>query len=179
MMKFYIFSARTEEISGDVGALMERMPRARRSRFEELKLPAQRLEYAASSLALERAAACLAPGKLASFRYDGAGRPCVDGLYVSLSHSAGLALCCAGHAPVGVDTERRDRCLSEAMLKKFGSLEDFMALEARVKMTGEGLASGLRAYRPGSGDAPVTRFFDIGDHRVCVCCAEEFEVEFV
>lgn len=161
------------------------MAPARRERFLQLKNPGQRAQYAASTRALERALYEFTGDGRAfySFRYGENGRPEAEGAHVSLAHTDGMAACAAGRAAVGVDIERRDREFSAALRKRVPSLDDWLALEACVKMTGEGLA-GLRKYvRAGSelrdaegNRAACLKYIDIGEYRAAVCCAEEFEI---
>lgn len=141
-----------------------------------------RAQYAASSLAIH---ALLGP-KALSFRYGENGRPCVDGGYVSPAHTAGMAACAYCDVPVGCDIEKTDRRLSKALESQFGTLDDWLALEACVKLTGEGL-SGIKKYRR-TGDIMTdktgsfiayVKFIDRDEYRLAVCCGEEFDIEII
>lgn len=170
---------------GEAGHVFSDMVPARRERFLQMKNPEQRAQYAASTRALERALFEFTGDWRAalSFRYGENGRPETDGAYVSLTHTAGMAACAVGRAAVGVDMEKRVREFSDAMKKRFPSLDDWLAMEACVKMTGEGLA-GMRKYvragaemRDADGNrAAYLKFIDIGEYRAAVCCTDEFEI---
>lgn len=161
------------------------MPPARRERFSQLKNQAQRAQYAASTRALERALFEFTGGAGAylSFRYGENGRPVADGAQISLAHTDGMAACAVGRAAVGVDIERRDRKFSAAMQKRYPTLDDWLALEACVKMTGEGLNAIGKYVRAGgemrdlAGDlAGYVSFLDHGDFRVAVCSATPVQI---
>ena len=49
------------------------------------------------------AAALHCPPEEAPLRYDAQGKPLTDGLYLSISHSRGLAACAVADRPVGLD----------------------------------------------------------------------------
>lgn len=51
------------------------------------------------------AAALHCPPEEAPLRYDAQGKPLTDGLYLSISHSRGLAACAVADRPVGLDVE--------------------------------------------------------------------------
>lgn len=150
--------------------------------YGRIAAPEHKRLYAASSAALYR----LLGDAARTFRYGENGRPEVDGGSVSLSHTAGLAVCAACDAPVGIDIERRDRALTPNLQRWFHSIDDWVAAEACVKMTGEGIAAVRRYVRDGSimrapdGSAFARiKLFDRGDHRVCVCCPGEFEIKII
>ncbi len=165
------------------------MSPARRARYEEITEPSVKRQYLASSRAVAASAAAVT-GNIDSaltFRYAENGAPEVDGAYISPAHTEGMAACAAADVPVGLDIEPRGRYLSEAMLRKIGPLDNFLALEACVKMTGEGLARGRNRYHI-SGNIIVdadgifvanVRFIDHGNFRICVCCSEEFEIKML
>lgn len=185
MEKIALVFEKVRSGDGEAGHVISDMAPARRERFLQLKNPEQRAQYAASTRALERALFEFTGDRRAalSFRYGENGRPEADGAYLSLAHTEGMAVCAVGRMAVGVDIEPRDRRFSEALKKRVPSLDDWLALEACVKMTGEGLA-GMRKYaRAGveMQDADGNRvaylkFIDIGEYRAAVCCAEEFEI---
>jgi len=87
---------------------------------------------------------------------------------------------------VGCDIEKTDRQLSKALEAQFGTLDDWLALEACVKLTGEGL-SGIKKYRR-TGDIMTgkngsfiayVKFIDRDEYRLAVCCGEEFDTEII
>ena len=51
------------------------------------------------------AAALHCPPEEVILRYDAQGKPLTDGLYLSISHSRGLAACAVADRPVGLDVE--------------------------------------------------------------------------
>ena len=51
------------------------------------------------------AAALHCPPEEVILRYDAQGKPLTDGLYLSISHSRGLAACAGADRPVGLDVE--------------------------------------------------------------------------
>lgn len=170
---------------GTAGHVFSDMAEARRERSLQIKNSGQRAQYAASSRALARAlceyTGCA--GAFRSFRYGKNGRPEADGARVSLAHTDGMAVCAVGRMAVGVDIERRDRELSAALRKRVPSLDDWLALEACVKMSGEGLAGMHKYVRVGEemrdAEGKLTaylKFVDAGEYRAAVCCEAEFEI---
>lgn len=151
----------------------------RRGKYESIKNEDAKRQYLASSEALY----LLLGDKAMSFYYGKNGSPCVDGGYVSCAHTEGIAMCAFSDAPMGCDIEKTGRVLSGKMKTRFGNIREWLALEACVKMTGEGLA-GIKKYRR-SGDAMLdeygkqvahVRFLEFGEYSAAVCCGEEFEV---
>lgn len=165
------------------------MSHVRAARYAEITEPGLKRQYMASSRAIA-VAACAVTGSSDSaltFVYDENGAPGVRGAYISPAHTGEIAACAAADVPVGLDIESKDRYLSDALRKKIGTLDHFLALEACVKMTGEGLAKGRNRYRlsgniivDAEGDFVANvRFFDHGNFRLCVCCRENFEIKIV
>lgn len=158
------------------------MSPARSRKLASIQNADARALYAASSAAINAI-----PGLNAlSFRYGENGRPCVDGGCVSPAHTGGMAVCAYCDVPVGCDIEKADRPLSKAMQFRFGTVDDWLALEACVKLTGEGL-SGIKKYRRrgdimtdnnGSFIAYV-KLIRHGEYSLAVCCGEEFEIEII
>ena len=156
-----------------------KMSPARREKYESINNAAAKGQYLASSAALS----LLLGDKAMSFCYGENGRPCVDGGHISCAHTEGIAMCAFSDAPVGCDIEKKGRILSGKMQTRFGNIREWLALEACVKMTGEGMA-GIKKYRR-SGDAMLdengnqvahVRFLEFGEYSAAVCCGEEFEV---
>jgi len=165
------------------------MSAARQTRYEQLLNPDVKRQYLASSMAID-AALCALTGShepTLTFVYDGSGAPKVAGSYVSPTHTIALAACAASDVPVGLDMELRQRTLSDTMLTRFGSLDGWLALEACVKLTGEGLAIGRNKYVLRGNEifdrddnfAAYAAFGDRDGCRFCVCCGEKFEIIFV
>ena len=156
------------------------MSPARRAKYDSIKNDGARAQHLASSAAIYATAGDAA----LTFVYGENGRPQIDGGYVSPAHTEGMAVCAYAGVPVGCDIEIASRKLNSAMARQFGALDDWLALEACVKMTGEGL-SGIRKYRRCGGEMldasgariAYVRFFDYGEYRLAVCCGEEFEVK--
>ena len=72
----------------------------RRKRAE--RMPDDRETVCGEGLARELLAAALhCPPEEAPLRYDAQGKPLTDGLYLSISHSRGLAACAVADRPVG------------------------------------------------------------------------------
>lgn len=176
---FLAFSNADDSISAN-------MSPARAARYEQLKNPGLKKQYLASSRAIA-ASLCALTGdndRALTFVYDENGAPKVAGACISAAHTGDIAGCAAADVPVGLDIERRDRNLSQAMLRRIGNIDHFLALEACVKMTGEGLAAGMDKYKlhekeiyDGSGNFMAhAEIFDHDVYRVCVCCREEFEI---
>lgn len=161
------------------------MPPARRARYAQLTNPDMKRQYIASTRALMRALTGFTGDDRAagSFRYGENGRPEADGAHISLAHTEGMTVCAAAVFPTGVDIERRDRKFSAAMRKRYSTLDDWLALEACVKMTGEGL-SAMGKYVRADGEmrdktgalAGYVSFLDHGEFRIAVCSAEPAQI---
>ena len=69
-------------------------------------MPDDREMVCGEGLARELLAAALhCPPEEAPLRYDAQGKPLTDDLYLSISHSRGLAACAVADRPVGLDVE--------------------------------------------------------------------------
>lgn len=165
------------------------MSPSRAARYEQLKNPELRKQYLASSRAIETALCALTGdgGRWRTFTYAESGAPQALGAYVSPAHTDSMAACAVADVPVGIDIERRDRQLSEKMIRRIGNIDHFLALEACVKMTGEGLAAGIGSYKLHENEmidrngnhAAYAVFLDHDVYRVCVCCRKKFEIVIV
>ena len=70
------------------------------------RMPDDRETVCGEGLARELLAAALhCPPEEVALRYDAQGKPLTDGLYLSISHSRGLAACAVADRPVGLDVE--------------------------------------------------------------------------
>lgn len=168
--------------------ILARMSPARRARYASFSIPEMKNEYLASSLALSKALYTFAGSDEAAltFRYGKIGRPVVDGACVSLTHTQGAAVCAAGNAPLGVDIEKHERRLGESLRARLGlctssPLDDWLARECYLKMTGEGLSGGIDRLRLQGNriSGAHVRFADYDIYRLAVCCREEFELEII
>lgn len=129
---------------------------SRISRCSRMKSESKRIQAYAAELALSYA---LSGSELAPpvYSYDAKGRPLIDGGFVSLSHTDGFAACAVSSSPVGVDIEAvrtisprlAERILSPAERTLPHSadplflLKKWVAKEAYLKMTGEGISGGM------------------------------------
>ena len=69
-------------------------------------MPDDRETVCGEGLARELLAAALhCPPEEVALRYDAQGKPLTDGLYLSISHSRGLAACAVADRPGGLDVE--------------------------------------------------------------------------
>lgn len=161
------------------------------SRCSGIKSDAKRLQAYAAELALSYALS--GPALLPPvYSYDRAGRPIIEGGFVSLSHTDGFAACAAGGRPVGVDIEadRRvsprlaDRILSpsERVLPHSAAsgflLEKWVAKEAYLKLTGEGLSGRMDKLTSADGvmlkgGVPAARLFRVPIEGGVCCFASE------
>lgn len=165
------------------------MSPVRAERYEQLNNQEMMKQYLASSRAIDAALFALTGDSERSFTfvYDESGAPKVAGVYISPAHTNSIAGCAAADVPVGLDIERRDRQFSETMMRRIGNIDQFIALEACVKMTGEGLAAGIGNYKVHENEiidrngnhAAYAVFLDYDLYRVCVCCREKFEINIV
>lgn len=115
-----------------------------------------RLRSAAVWRLLQKLVEELSPGLPFSPRFLPSGKPVLEGIYISLSHSGNLVCAAASSQPVGVDVEQMKprnldslarRCLSVGEFRRYQQAEDSLsffyqhwtAKEACAKLTGAGL----------------------------------------
>lgn len=146
----------------EYGALLRYLSPRRRERIEASRDNETLMRNIAAELsvchALRRFGLAYAP---ADYSYSAAGMPEAHGLFLSISHSARVAVCAAAHVPIGVDIERIRR-VSGALAKRLGCsgecgdealLSHWVARESFLKMTGEGLSGLSRVrYSPETGE---------------------------
>lgn len=187
MLSFVFTSSLTQPDARSCHVISD-MPPARIRRLECIKNQTARGEYLASTMALRRALFAFTGDDRAfmSFRYGDNGRPETAAAFVSLSHTDGLAVCAAANVSVGVDIERADRPLTPRLMETFPTIDHWLAMEACVKMTGEGLAGRNNYTLSGNAmldknGAPFARvtFIDRPPYRICVCAERESAVEIV
>ena len=140
------------------------LSQARRDKIARIKNPAAKILSAAADMALHFALSKTVPGYAPppDLSYDAEGRPRVPGAWVSISHTNGLAACAISDSPVGLDVEwerpmpgkiaRRilspeemAECAASVNPNEFLLLK-WVAKEAYLKMTGEGIAGGMHKY---------------------------------
>jgi 4'-phosphopantetheinyl transferase len=178
---------------------------ARREKIDRIKSPEARELSAAADLALDFALARNVPGYAPppDLSYDEKGRPSVPGAYVSISHTRGLAACAISDAPVGLDVEW-ERPMNEKIARRALSPDEiaaflasdgqsefllmkWVAKEAYLKLTGEGIAGGMHKYTEKEGlildanglaCARVVRPVLAG-YRIAVCQDRPFTCELI
>ncbi|MGI6239800.1 MAG: 4'-phosphopantetheinyl transferase family protein [Christensenellales bacterium] len=133
-----------------------RLSHARREKIARIRSSHAQKLSAAAEVALDCALRENIPGYAPppALFYAPDGRPCVPGAHISLSHAGEIAVCAVARAPVGVDVERADRDLSRLREKIIAPMDDpnrslidlWVAKEAYLKLTGEGLSGGMRNY---------------------------------
>ncbi len=167
----------------------------RRERIAQIKSPEAKILSAAAERALSFALLQNVSGYVPppALSYDAQGRPRVPGAFVSLAHTRGLAACAISDAPVGLDAEWERsmnkgiarRILSPDEMTECAACEDqnefllskWVAKEAYLKLTGEGIAGGMHRYAVKGGlvrDAAGQicahiAFPPVPGHRVAVC----------
>ena len=160
--------------------LLDKLPEERQQRIHHMKQENSRKQSMGVGLLLQKVLALYHMQDSQVFVGEH-GKPMIDGLEFSLSHSGNLVLCAVSDEPVGCDVEEirkapkgvAERCFSEseqAYLSCFSGEEYdkvFFKLwtmkESYVKMTGEGLGVTLGEYevaidrRVHEGSAQVLR----------------------
>lgn len=126
-----------------------------------------------------------------ALRYGDKGKPFVEGICFSLSHSGDMVICAVGDKPVGCDIERTAQARKKVAERFFAPEEieylhsfsgdtldrEFFRLwtmkESYIKMTGEGLKLPLGSfYVDIGGDLSVFR-----DGFPCACHVKEYSLE--
>ena len=120
-------------------------------------------DWAPIALGLYRKWSGRAVGEL---RHAPNGRPIADGAYISVSHTDGMSAIALADVPVGIDVERKDRPISQAL----GAIADWTRKEAYAKMQGSGLTGQIVR-----GDVPIAPYAELdvsAEHVATVCCAD-------
>ncbi len=165
----------------------------RQNKLLRLKNPAARSLSLAAELALCCALRSFDPGfePPADYTYAPSGQPVMaNGPYISLSHSGQYALAAAALCPIGADIEGlvtarlnlAARCLNDRERSVFDNSpvpdETFrrfwVAKEAFVKLTGEGLARPFRDVdvRENSVNGAFLYRFSLDGHSAAVCARQ-------
>lgn len=181
----------------DKDKIIGHMPALRRVRYAAAQ-PDMKKQLLTAQRALDgalwRAVDGYAPP--ADFYYLPNGKPAANGIKLSIAHTRGMAVCAAAHCDVGIDVERYDRPLSDALRRRIVSAYDdarratlaiWVDKEAYLKLTGEGLAGGMNKYAivdervydlEGCVRAYIARPYVL-DYALSVCCREPFELMLV
>lgn len=120
-------------------------------------------------------------------RFGETGKPCIDGVEFSLSHTTGMAVCAINSSPVGVDVEKIKslpeysikRFIDEDRLKKIYlsddidclTLEQWVIKEAYLKDVGIGISVNLKSLVPSQKSKHV---WQINGHNIEVKRAEDY-----
>ena len=126
-----------------------------------------------------------------ALRYGDKGKPFVEGICFSLSHSGDMVICAVGDKPVGCDIERTAQAREKVAERFFAPEEigylrsfpladrarEFFRLwtlkESYIKMTGDGLKLPLSSFRIDiGGDLSVFR-----DDLPCDCRIKEYPID--
>lgn len=177
---------------------------ARRDKIARIGSAEAKNLSAAAEMALSLALSRNVPGYLPppALSYDAQGRPCVPGAFVSIAHTRGLAACAISDAPVGLDVEWKRpmdakiarRVLAPTEMAAFSAsgqneflLLKWVAKEAYLKLTGEGIAGGMHRYAENEGlildaDGKVRAHVvrpSLPGYHVAVCQEGPFRAEIV
>ena len=143
--------------------LLDKLPKERQQRIHNMKQENSRKQSMGVGLLLQKVLALYHMQESQVFIGEH-GKPMIDGLEFSLSHSGNLVVCAVSDQPVGCDVEEireapkgvAERYFSEgeqAYLSRFAREEYDKAFfrfwtmkESYVKMTGEGLRVPFEAY---------------------------------
>lgn len=160
--------------------------RGRILRCSRMKSEGKRRQAFAAELALSYALSgeTLLPP---AYGYDANGRPFAEGCFISISHTNGHAACAWSEAPVGVDIEE-PRHVSPRLASRILSPEEraaglaaregallcaFVAKEAYLKLTGEGLFGGMDRLTAADGrilkNGETAAYLYNADCEGCIC----------
>ena len=163
MVKLYMADISNLPDPLSVPELLQRLPLERQQRIHNMKQEKSRKQSMGVGLLLQKVLALYHMQDSKVFIGEH-GKPMIDGLEFSLSHSGNIVLCAISEKPVGCDVEeirkapervaeRYFSCGEQESLSRFAGEEYDRAFfrlwtmkESYVKMTGEGLGVPLEVY---------------------------------
>ena len=163
MVKLYVADISNLPDPLSVPELLQRLPLERQQRIHNMKQEKSRKQSMGVGLLLQKVLA-LYHMQDSQVLVGEHGKPMIDGLEFSLSHSGNLVVCAVSHEPVGCDVEeirkapervaeRYFSCGEQEYLSQFAEEEYDRAFfrlwtmkESYVKMTGEGLGVPMEQY---------------------------------
>jgi len=163
MVKLYVADISNLPDPLSVPELLQRLPLERQQRIHNMKQEKSRKQSMGVGLLLQKVLA-LYHMQDSQVLVGEHGKPMIDGLEFSLSHSGNLVACAVSHEPVGCDVEevrkapervaeRYFSCGEQEYLSQFAEEEYDRAFfrlwtmkESYVKMTGEGMGVPMEQY---------------------------------
>jgi len=163
MVKLYVADILNLPDPLSVPELLQRLPLERQQRIHNMKQEKSRKQSMGVGLLLQKVLA-LYHMQDSQVLVGEHGKPMIDGLEFSLSHSGNLVACAVSHEPVGCDVEevrkapervaeRYFSCGEQEYLSQFAEEEYDRAFfrlwtmkESYVKMTGEGMGVPMEQY---------------------------------
>ena len=191
MVKLYVADISSLPDPLSVPEVLQTLPLERQKRIQNMKQEKSRKQSMGVGLLLQKVLALYHMQDSKVF-VDEHGKPKVEGLEFSLSHSGNLVLCAVSEEPVGCDIERlreapkgvAERYFSDAeqaYLSHFSADEhdrEFFRIwtmkESYVKMTGEGLRVSFEAYEIAMEDTGA-RVIRHGEMQSCYLSTMELE----
>lgn len=184
-----------------LAAMLPLVPQGRREKALALRAPADRCSSLAAYLLLRFALLTRcgvdARPELAA---DARGKPCLPwpGLFVSLSHSKGAALCALETSEIGADVERCGRCRPSVLRRAFSPQEQraveraqepgrvFTEIWTRKEAYGKALGLGVcypmaQVELSGAGSCGAWQLtsWAQGDYLLSACCRQAQELQCV
>ena len=189
MLKLYVADIMNLPDPLTVPELLQKLPMNRQQRIHNMKQEKSRKQSMGVGLLLEKVLA-LYHMENSQLSVGEHGKPMIDGLEFSLSHSGELVICAVSDKPVGCDVEKirkAPECVAErffsdreqAYLSQFSGEEYDKAFfrlwtmkESYVKMTGEGMGVPMEQYEVVVDDCARV----IRDGGVQECYVSEVEI---
>jgi len=189
MVKLYVADISNLPDPLSVPELLQRLPLERQQRIHNMKQEKSRKQSMGVGLLLQKVLALYHMQDSKVFIGEH-GKPMIDGLEFSLSHSGNLVVCAVSHEPVGCDVEeirkapervaeRYFSCGEQEYLSQFAEEEYDRAFfrlwtmkESYVKMTGEGMGVPMEQYEVVVDDCARV----IRDGGVQECYVSEVEI---
>ena len=208
MVKLYVADILSLPDPLSVPEVLQTLPLERQKRIQNMKQEKSRKQSMGVGLLLQKVLALYHMQDSKVF-VDEHGKPKVEGLEFSLSHSGNLVLCAVSEEPVGCDIERlreapkgvAERYFSDAeqvYLSRFSADEydrKFFRLwtmkESYVKMTGEGLRvpfgayeiaiedTGARVIRYGEMQTCYLSTMELKGYMISICAESSASVEII